>query len=293
MNGPHLSDEQRAAIEERRAREAEAMEDPRREREFRGDDEWVDPRQAREMPFLQHLEELRSVLAWTVSACLVGAIGGWWLAPLVLKDIIARTVKTTVVLSPFEAFNERFKLSLILGLAITLPIVLWRVWAFVVPGLLKRERGWVPYLAAGSYLLFVAGAAAAYGYVVPLVIHVLENFLTPGMVTQIRLSSLLEFVYNMALACGVLAQLPLVTMLLTAIGLVTPGTLLKQWRIAMVAIFVVTAAITPGDVLTAQLVMGVPMMLLYFTSVGLSALVARRKSRAEAMETSEEGNDHA
>lgn len=292
MNGPHLSDEQRAAIEESRAREAAMLADPRREREFRADDAWVDPRQAREMPFMQHLEELRSVLLYTVVACLVGAIGGWWLAPIVLKDIIARTVQTTVVMSPFEAFNERFKLSLLLGLAITLPIVLWRIWAFVVPGLLKRERSWVPWLAAGSYVLFAAGVAAAYGYVVPLVIHVLENFLTPGMVTQIRLSSLLEFVYNMSVACGVLAQLPLVTMLLTAIGLVTPATLLKQWRLAMVAIFVVTAVITPGDVLTAQMVMGVPMMLLYFASVGLSALVARRRSRAEAIAASEEGPEH-
>ncbi|MEO5989047.1 MAG: twin-arginine translocase subunit TatC [Candidatus Eisenbacteria bacterium] len=292
MNGPHLSDEQREAIEAGRAREAAMLADPRAEREFRADDDWVDPRQAREMPFLQHLEELRSVLAWTVGACLVGAMGGWWLAPIVLKDIIARTVKTTVVMSPFEAFNERFKLSLILGLAITLPIVLWRIWGFVVPGLLKRERGWVPWLAAGSYVLFAAGASAAYWYVVPLVIHVLENFLTPGMITQIRLSSLLEFVYNMALACGVLAQLPLVTMLLTAIGLVTPATLLKQWRIAMVAVFVVTAAITPGDVLTAQLVMGLPMMVLYFTSVGLSALVQRQRARAQAKELSEEGADH-
>lgn len=292
MNLPHRSEEQRRELEAREAREAEALADPRRDREFRRDDVWVDPRQAREMPFLEHLEELRSVLAHTVAACLIGAIGGWWLAPLVLKDIIARTVKTTVVMSPFEAFNERFKLSLILGLAITLPIVLWRIWSFVVPGLLKRERSWVPWLAAGSYVLFVLGAAAAYGYVVPLVIHVLENFLTPGMVTQIRLSALLEFVYNMALACGVLMQLPLVTMLLTAIGLVTPGTLLKQWRIAMVAIFVVTAAITPGDVLTAQLVMGVPMMALYFLSVGLSVVVARRSTRAEIEDPSEEGSEH-
>ena len=81
-------------------------------------------------------------------------------------------------------------------------------------------------------------------------------------------------------------------MLLTAIGLVSPGTLLKQWRIAMVAIFVVTAAITPGDVLTAQLVMGVPMMALYFLSVGLSAVVARRSARAEIEDPSKEGSEH-
>jgi sec-independent protein translocase protein TatC len=97
------------------------------------------------------------------------------------------------------------------------------------------------------------------------------------MKAEIRLSSLLGFVYNMALACGVVFQLPLVTMSLTAIGLVTPMTLLRQWRYAIVLSFLVTALITPGDVVTAQIVMGVPMTLLYFVSVGLSWLVARRR----------------
>ncbi len=256
--------------------------DPRREREFRADDDWPDPRQGGQMPFMHHLDELRKVLTHSLIAVLVGALGGWWLAPLVLQDLIARTVRTTIVMSPFEAFNERLKLSGILGLMVVLPFVLWRLWSFVVPGLLKQERRWVIPLAAASFVLFALGAWASYVYVVPLVIRVLSQFLTPGMVTQIRLSLLLDFFYNMALACGLLAQLPLVCMLLTAIGLVTPLFLLQQWRVAIVVIFVVTAAITPGDVVSAQLVMGLPMAALYFVSVGLSFFVARKKARAEA-----------
>jgi sec-independent protein translocase protein TatC len=188
------------------------------------------------------------------------------------------------VLSPFEAFNERFKLTFVLGLALALPVVFWQAWAFVLPGLLKRERRWVPGLAIGSMILFAAGAAAAYFYVVPLIIDVLENFLVAGVTTEIRLGALLDFTYNLALACGILMQLPLVTLLLTAIGIVTPMFLLKQWRVALVAIFVLTAFITPGDVVSAQLVMGGPMVLLYFASVGLSFLVARRRAEREKQE---------
>lgn len=256
--------------------------DPRREREFRPDDEWQDPRIGGDMPFLAHLDELRRVLQHSLVAVLVGALGGWWLAPRVLTDLIERTVGSTVVMSPFEAFNERLKLSALLGLALALPIVAWRLWSFVVPGLLKQERKWIVPLAAFSCLLFGLGAAGAYFYVVPIVIDVLKNFLTEGMVTQIRLSLLLEFFYNMAIACGLLAQLPMVTMLLTGIGLVTPVFLLRQWRIAIIVIFVVTAAITPGDIVSAQLIMGAPMAALYFVSVGLSFLVAKRRARAEA-----------
>ena len=236
-----------------------------------------DPRQSGEMPFLEHLEALRIVLFQSALACLLCGIGGWWLAPRVLEHIVHITVGHAVVLSPLEALNERIKLSLLLGLGLALPVVLHRLWSFVMPGLLRRERTWVPAMAAGSYVLFILGAWAAYGYLVPLVMHVLQSFMTPSMVAQIRLSELLGFTYNMALACGIVFQLPLVCMLLTAIGIVTPGYLLRQWRVAIVLVFLTTAIITPGDVVTAQLIMGLPMTALYFLSVGLSWFVARRR----------------
>jgi sec-independent protein translocase protein TatC len=135
-------------------------------------------------------------------------------------------------------------------------------------------------MAMGSMIMFALGAWAAYGYVVPLVIQVLASFMTPGMKAEIRLGELLSFVYNLALACGLVFQLPLVTMALTAMGLVTPKFLLEQWRYAIVGVFLITAIITPGDVVTAQIIMGIPMTALYFVSVGLSYLVARKRTRA-------------
>jgi len=249
-----------------------------------------DPRVTGEMTFFQHLEELRHVLLQSAAATLAGALAGWLLAPRVLEDIIRRTVGHAVILSPLEAFNERFKLALVLGLGLALPIVLWRVWSFVVPGLMRRERSWILPMALASFGLFGLGAWAAYGYVVPLVVDVLRGFMTPSMQAEIRLSSLLGFVYNMAIACGLVFQLPLVTMSLTAIGLVSPRTLLRQWRYAIVGAFLVTALVTPGDVVTAQIVMGVPMTLLYFVSVGLSFLVARRQRRGALHRVGEEGH---
>ena len=125
--------------------------------------------------------------------------------------------------------------------------------------------------------LFLAGVAAAYFYVVPVVIEVLSGFMTPSMSAQIRVSALLGMTYSMAFACGIVCQMPLVMMILTAVGLVTPRALLRQWRYAIVGAFVVTAAITPGDVVTAQIVMALPMVALYFLSVGLSWIVYKRQ----------------
>jgi sec-independent protein translocase protein TatC len=239
------------------------------------------------MPFLDHLDELRAVLMQIVVACLLGAIAGWLLAPRVIEDLIRRTVGQAVVLSPAEAFNERLKLALILGLVLVLPYVFYRIWSFVVPGLLRRERSLILPMALASMVLFAVGAWAAYGYVVPMVIRVLTGFLTPSMKAEIRVGELLGFAYNLCLACGLVFQMPLVTMALTAMGFVTPGFLLRQWRYAIVAAFIVTAVITPGDVLSAQIVMGVPMTGLYFASVGLSALVARRAHVAERAKNEE------
>jgi sec-independent protein translocase protein TatC len=236
-----------------------------------------DPRQTGEMGFLDHLEELRRVIQQALAACLIGALAGWWLAPRVLEDLIHRTVGSVIVLSPIEAFSERLKLALVIGLMIALPFVFHRIWAFIVPGLLKKERGFVLPLAAVSMLLFATGVAASYFYLTPLVVHALSQFLTPSMNAQIQVGALLGFFYNLALACGLVMQLPLLTMALTAIGIVTPGFLLRHWRYALIGVFVVTAAITPGDIVTAQIVMAGPMIVLYFASVGLAWLVVRRR----------------
>jgi sec-independent protein translocase protein TatC len=249
----------------------------------------TDPRQSGEMPFLAHLEELRRVIVQVVIAGGAGAIAGWLVAPQALENLIHRTVGHAIVLSPMEAFNERFKMSLLIGVLISGPFIFYRIWLFIVPGLLKRERSLVLPMALLSMTMFAVGLWAAFAYVVPLVVRVLSGFMTPSMVAQIRLGDLLGFFYNLAIACGLVCQLPLVTMTLTAIGLVTPGQLLRQWRYAIVGVFVVTAAVTPGDVVTAQIIMGVPMTLLYFVSVGLSWLVARRRAKRETI-TVEEAN---
>jgi sec-independent protein translocase protein TatC len=243
------------------------------------------------MPFMDHLAELRAMLVHSVAAALAGALAGWWFAPYVLEDLIRRTVKQAVVLSPLEAFNERFKLAMLIGLMLVLPYVFYRLWKFVVPGLLRRERSLILPMAMGSMVLFALGVWCAYDYLMPLIVEVLSHFMTPSMKAEIRLGTLLGFFYNLALACGLVCQLPLVTMALTALGIVTPGFLLRQWRYAIVLVFLVTALITPGDVVTAQLILGLPMTGLYFLSVGLSWFVARR--RREAPEAVEGGEEHA
>jgi sec-independent protein translocase protein TatC len=230
----------------------------------------------REMHFLEHLEELRQVILHSLIAVALGTGFGWWLAPRVLERIIHGTVGHAVVLSPMESFNEHVRLAIILGLGVALPYVLYRIWNFVVPGLLGKEKSVVAPLVVASLVLFLMGAAFAYFLVIPAMIKVLLAFQTPSMQQLLQLSEVLKFVYNMILACGILFQLPLVTLILAWIGVVTPSFLLRKWRHAIVVVLFITAIITPGDVASAQIFMGLPIIALYFLSIGVAALVKRK-----------------
>jgi sec-independent protein translocase protein TatC len=227
------------------------------------------------MGLLDHLEELRKRLVQSLVAILLGAGIGWWFSGTALEWAIHHTVGHVVILDPLESFTERFKVALVLGGSIALPFVLYQVWAFVLPGLFRRERRLLLPFVFASLVLFFAGAATAIFVVVPIVLEVLKSFLTPSMRQEIRLSSLLGFVYNLALATGLVFQLPLVAGVLAALRIVTAGWLLKQWRLAIVGTLVVSALITPGDVVTAQIVLGLPLVLLYALSIGVAYAIQR------------------
>jgi sec-independent protein translocase protein TatC len=234
------------------------------------------------MTLLEHLDELRSRLLRSVVAILLGAGVGWWFSGVALEWTIKFTVGHVVLLDPLEAFGERFKLALILGACVALPFVLYQVWAFVLPGLFRKERRLLLPFVATSFVLFFIGAGIAIGIVVPLVLQVLNQFTTASMRQDIRLSSLLGFIYNLALATGVVFQLPLVAGALAAMRIVTARWLARQWRLAIVGTLIVSALITPGDVVTAQIILGIPLVLLYVLSIGIAWVVERlRKERPE------------
>jgi len=111
---------------------------------------------------------------------------------------------------------------------------------------------------AASLVLFAVGGAFGLLLVIPLMLKVLQSFVTPSMTQMLRLGELLRFEYNMCLACGILFQLPLVTLILAWMGVVTPAFLLKKWRHAIVIVLFITAIITPGDVASAQIFLGFP-----------------------------------
>jgi sec-independent protein translocase protein TatC len=234
----------------------------------------------KEMPFLSHLEELRGVVLRAVAGFLLATIGCYILSGRVLEALVLHTIQDATFLRPMEAFNARLKVAFLMGLIVSLPWVLLQIWGFVVPGLMKKERKTIGPMVLWSTLLFYAGIAFSYFVLTPLMLRLLVGFQTEHIRPQIAVGGLLDFVVTMALASGVLFQLPLVVAALSMIGILTPAFLIKRWRHAVVGIFILTAVITPGDG-PSQIVLGIPVLILYFASILVARAIWRGKKKGE------------
>jgi sec-independent protein translocase protein TatC len=231
------------------------------------------------MPFLRHLEELRRTLLHILGAVGGGAVVCWVVSDRVLDWLIVSTAGSAIFIKPQGAFLARLKVSLVLGLLLTLPYVFYRVWAFVGPGLLAKERRVVLPGAMGSVLLFYMGLVFSYFVMTPLMVRVLLGFGTANLTAQTEVHFLLDLVFMMGLASGLVFQMPLFAAFLTTAGILNPRHFRKYWRHSVVGIFILAALLTPADPLS-QIVLAIPLLLLYCVSYVLSLIIHRRKHDA-------------
>jgi sec-independent protein translocase protein TatC len=237
-----------------------------------------------EMPFLDHLEELRWRLLWSLLAVFAFTIIGFLLVTRldVLGLLIAPITpfldgSKLKYLSPTEPFFITLKLALGVGLLLAAPIIVYQIWAFLSPALLPSEkRAIVPSLYFGL-VLFMIGVAMAYYIALPVTLQFTMGFQTESLEQAIVISEYLSVVIRLLLAFGVVFELPVVILALTFVGLVTPEFLAEKRRHAIAGITILCALITPGDVITLTILMMIPLVLLYELSITLSKLVVRRR----------------
>ncbi len=233
-----------------------------------------------DMPFLDHLEELRGVLIWSAAVVVALAAGAWFVSSPVLERI-TRPAGKLVFLGPTEAFTLRIKVALVTGLFAGLPFVLYKVWSFIAPGLLANEKKLLVVVVGGSTLLFVIGSLFSFFVIVPIAFSFLLGFGTSYLTPMISAGNYFGFVIKLSLALGIVFQLPLVVSLLTWIGILQPRWLLGNWRYAIVVIALVSALFTPPDI-ASQVLMGLPVIGLYFLSAFLSVLIDKRRKKDAA-----------
>lgn len=244
------------------------------------DDRAADAANPNEMPFLAHLEELRKVLIRCLIALAAGSLLCWFFSGHILDALVIRTAGEAKFIGPAEAFSARLKVTVMCGVLVSLPFVAYWIWGFVVPGLMEKERRFLLPIVVSSTALFYVGTLFSYFALTPVVVRVLMSFGTDIIQPQITISPLLGLIIRLALACGIVFQLPLVLTILSYFGIVSPRWLRQQWRYAVLGIFIVAAVATPADA-ASQLILAGPMCLLYFASLYLSALVVRAKKKSE------------
>ncbi|MCI0548712.1 MAG: twin-arginine translocase subunit TatC [Candidatus Rokubacteria bacterium] len=238
------------------------------------------------MSFLEHLGELRTRIVWSLIPALVGLIVSFRFSDLILHFVqrpVERLGLKLVQLTPTEAFWTSMKISMVCGLILAMPVILWQAWAFVAPGLHKHERRFAgPFVIVGS-LLFAMGAAFALLVVVPFAITFLLNFgKAQGLQPMISVSSHVDFVIKFTLAFGVVFQLPLALTMLSRMGLVTPQFLSKNRKYAILINFVIAAILTPTPDLLNQALMAGPLCVLYEIGILAARVFGKRPAAVPA-----------
>ena len=233
----------------------------------------------KEQSFLDHLEDLRTTLIQTSLAGFAATIICWFVSSQLL-DLLVRPIKDQGVYftAPNEAFMVRLKLSAAMGLFVVAPFIFFRLYMFIVPGLYQKEKKVVGPLLVSTTILFYIGVSFGFLVVIPQVIVFLMSFGTAYLSPLIGIGAYFDLVSRLALAFGLVFQLPLVVLFLSVIGLVKPRTLMRTWRYAIVAIFVMSAFLTPPDVIS-QVMMAGPVLVLYWSSVLVAWIVTRNKRK--------------
>lgn len=227
-------------------------------------------------PFLEHLEELRKrIILVLISIILLSALS-YTYAEKTLR-FLARYVNSLVFISPQEAFLSYLKISLFSGLVLSVPVILFNALKFIWVALNKREKSvFIAYLIAGV-LLFGAGILFSYYIALPAAINFLLSFSSDLIRPFISVAKYISFSVFLMLAFGVAFETPLFIVLLTRLGIVNSRTLRKQRRYFIILLFIISAMLTPPDVIT-QILLAVPLIVLYEISI-LFAGIAERKDK--------------
>ena len=238
------------------------------------------------MSFLEHLDELRVRLIHSVVGLCAGTGIAWiWHEEIFhfLTQPLRRAFPDVkfIFTGPSEALILYMKMAFFAGIFIAAPYVLYQAWAFISPGLYAHEKRYVvPFVAMGS-VFFFAGASFGHWYLFPATFSFLGSFGGTDMQFLPKIDEYFTFYSWFLLGLGLVFQTPVIIIVLSRIGIVTPGFLLRQWKWAVVMSFVIAAFVTPSPDMVNQTALAVPMIGLYFLGVAAAWAFARPRRKPE------------
>ena len=243
------------------------------------------------MSLMAHLRELRQRLIWMLGGVIVGTLLGMLIAERVAQYIVEDWDVALQAITPFENVATFFRISFTLGAALSTPMIVYQILAFILPGLYPHEKRGLLIIMPGVFLLFLGGASFAYFVMLPVAVRFLQMFWQGVITANWSAREFVNFVIRIVFWIGIFFEMPLIMGFLARIGIVTGPRLLSWWRYAIVVSAVVAAVITPTiDPVNMSIALA-PLILLYFIGVGLAYLLYRPRVPRDFTEDAEEGKN--
>lgn len=232
-----------------------------------------------------HLRELRNRLAVCILCLILSFMVGLHYAPelvQLLTDMGSAYGYVYVYIAPQELLMQYFSVALIAAVCITFPVIAYNIWAFVQPGLRKNENTLFRMALFCGLACFIAGVLFAYYIMMPFMLYFLIELSAGSQISaSISVQSYLSFVFSIFVIFGIIFELPVLSVVLTQIGLVKVNWMKKGRRLIIVLIFLIAALVTPPDIVS-QIMVALPMIALYEVSILLSSILMKfRKNREE------------
>jgi sec-independent protein translocase protein TatC len=242
------------------------------------------------MGFLDHLEELRRRLVYSIAAVAVG-FGVCWGYHLRIYAVMQKPImdalkshglsEKLVYLNPVDPFNLYLKIAALAGLFLTSPFVLYQVWLFISPGLYRNEKRYVMPFMASTIALFTAGGYFGYKIVYPRALEFLIGFGTQ-FTPMITISEYTSLFLSIVLGMGLIFEMPILIFFLALMGIINASFMWNNFRYAILIIFIIAGIVTPSPDVMSMLIFAAPMVALYGVSIGIAWLVHPKQRRARA-----------
>ncbi|WP_078412854.1 twin-arginine translocase subunit TatC [Priestia abyssalis] len=234
-----------------------------------------------EMLLVEHLGELRKRLIYTLITFILFLLGSFIFVQEIYAWLIRDLDHHLAVLGPSEILWVYFMISGVIAIALTIPVAAYQTWLFVKPALSEKERKTTLSYIPGLFILFIAGLSFGYFVVYPTVLSFLLSLSEGQFETMFTSEKYFKFMINLTLPFGFLFEIPLVVMFLTSLGVINPMILSKARKVSYFLLIVVSILITPPDLISDILVI-VPLLILYEFSVTLSKVVYRKKLKKQS-----------
>ncbi len=247
------------------------------------------------MPLSGHLRELRNrALVIVICLVLVFLIALYFSQGIIsfLTEMGTVYGYKFVYLAPQELLLQQFSVSLIVAICLSLPVILYQVWAFIQPGLKKNENIFLVAALISGLICFILGILFAYKLMLPFMLRFLINLSSgSGITATISVQKYISFLLTIFLVFGFFFELPVVSVLLTQTGLLKVSWMRRATKFVIIGIFLISALVTPPDVIS-QIMVSVPMIILYEISILLSSVLLRfRKNRKSETEDGDEDEE--